>query len=297
MAEKDITEKIFESYNDVFADIVNGFIFDGEQRITPESLSEDLVHAQYKDQKGIIRESERDILKKWNNLGLELAVFGIENQSHGEKYMPLRVMGYDGAAYRNQLQKESGKISPEPVITIVLYFGTKKRWNYKRNLCSLFKIPSGLEKYVNDYNINVFEVAWLTEEEVNRRFRGDFRILAKFLVQKRLNKDYILKDPQEFRHADALLKLLSALTCDNRYESILSGGTVKNMCEVYDKIEKRGYDNGIKQGVAQGIEQGKQRGSLEMVVKLIAMNKLSIEDGAQVLNMTVSDLEKKISSM
>lgn len=33
MGEKDITEKILEDHNDVFADIINGLIFAGEQRI------------------------------------------------------------------------------------------------------------------------------------------------------------------------------------------------------------------------------------------------------------------------
>jgi hypothetical protein len=31
MAEKDVSEKVLEAHNDVFADIVNGFLFDGEQ--------------------------------------------------------------------------------------------------------------------------------------------------------------------------------------------------------------------------------------------------------------------------
>ena len=48
MREKDITEKILEGYNDVFADIINGLIFKGEQRILPESLKNAQVHSQYK---------------------------------------------------------------------------------------------------------------------------------------------------------------------------------------------------------------------------------------------------------
>ena len=38
MGEKDITEKILADYNDVFADIMNGLLFAGEQRILPEAL-------------------------------------------------------------------------------------------------------------------------------------------------------------------------------------------------------------------------------------------------------------------
>ena len=38
MAEKDIAEKILEDYPDVFADIVNGLLFDGKTVIRPEEL-------------------------------------------------------------------------------------------------------------------------------------------------------------------------------------------------------------------------------------------------------------------
>lgn len=34
MGEKDITEKILEDYNDVFADIINGLLFQGECNLT-----------------------------------------------------------------------------------------------------------------------------------------------------------------------------------------------------------------------------------------------------------------------
>ena len=33
MGQKDITEKVLEDYNDVFADIINGLLFGGEQEI------------------------------------------------------------------------------------------------------------------------------------------------------------------------------------------------------------------------------------------------------------------------
>ena len=32
MGQKDIAEKILEDYNDVFADIINGLLFDGDSR-------------------------------------------------------------------------------------------------------------------------------------------------------------------------------------------------------------------------------------------------------------------------
>ena len=60
MGQKDITEKLLEDYNDVFADIINGLIFNGEQRILPESLENIQVHSQYKADDGKVHELERD---------------------------------------------------------------------------------------------------------------------------------------------------------------------------------------------------------------------------------------------
>ena len=57
MGQKDITEKLLEDYNDVFADIINGLIFKGEQRILPESLENAKVHSQYKAEDGKVHES------------------------------------------------------------------------------------------------------------------------------------------------------------------------------------------------------------------------------------------------
>ena len=45
MGQKDITEKLLEDYNDVFADIMNGLLFAGEQKIRPESLENAKVHS------------------------------------------------------------------------------------------------------------------------------------------------------------------------------------------------------------------------------------------------------------
>ena len=45
MAEKDAAEKILMSYNDVFADIVNALLFDGEPVVAPEELEDQALPA------------------------------------------------------------------------------------------------------------------------------------------------------------------------------------------------------------------------------------------------------------
>ena len=48
MGQKDITQKNFEAYNDVFSDIVNGTLFDGREVIKPEALVDAMAKSQYK---------------------------------------------------------------------------------------------------------------------------------------------------------------------------------------------------------------------------------------------------------
>ena len=112
------------------------------------------------------------------------------------------------------------------------------------------KIPDGMEKYINDYKIQIFEVAWLTEEEIER-FQSDFRIVANFFTQKRKNKDYIPDDPTEIKYVDEVLKLLNVMTGDKRYEKIFQKKTVSSYPAVavqsqkgiYGKRSKGNYRN------------------------------------------------------
>ena len=60
MGEKDITEKILADYNDVFADIMNGLLFAGEQRILPEALENTSIHSQYSVPQSVIGREKKD---------------------------------------------------------------------------------------------------------------------------------------------------------------------------------------------------------------------------------------------
>ena len=213
MNEKDTTEKLLEDYNDVFADIVNTLIFDGKERIKADSLEDNKTNSAYKAEDGKLHEMERDVSKYWKEGNTNLLVVGIENQTKAEKLMPARIIGYDGASYRSQLLKSTGRSSKKkltPVVTIVLYFGLT-RWNKPKNLKGILDIPTGLEDFVSDYKINVFEIAFLPEETVNR-FKSDFRLVAKYFTNIRKNPYYIPEDENEIKHVDAVLKFLSIMS-------------------------------------------------------------------------------------
>lgn len=97
MGAKDITEKILADYNDVFADIINGVLFDGEQVVSENELENAKDKSQYKFNNKI-HEQERDVFKSWIPYRICFALYGLEHETGTEPYMPMRIIGYDGAS-------------------------------------------------------------------------------------------------------------------------------------------------------------------------------------------------------
>lgn len=275
MEQKDISEKILVDYNDVFADIVNVCVYDGKEVVIPDDLESTSVHAQYKAEDNKLHEEERDVAKYWKKENVAIAMYGIENQVKIDKNMPFRMIGYDGASYRGQLLDKRKSIVP--VVSLVLYFGIDRRWKKYSSIKECIAIPEGLDEYVNDYKVHIIEVAWLTDEQL-AMFKSDFGIVANFFVQKRKNKDYIPNDEREIEHVDAVLKLLTVMSGDHKYERVLynKNNEVKTMCEVADRLFNQGLQQGIQLAVSMLRKLGK---SDEEILSLIMEEyKLEIEE-------------------
>ena len=257
MGEMDVVEKILESYNDVFADIVNVLLFNGESVIKPDELVDQAPRTAYKAD-GKVREIERDVAKRWLKSNIRIACIGFENQTEPDADMPLRVYSYDGAEYRTQLLKENRDNPRYPVVTLVLYFGYKKRWDKATTLYESVNVPDLFKPYVSDVKINLFEIAYLTREQVNL-FKSDFRIVADYFVQKQENGDYI-PSPEKLHHVQETLQLLSVMTNDHRFEEAYGydpeEGEVQNMCDVLDAIEKRGAESRAKKDAIRMYRKG-----------------------------------------
>ena len=261
MQEKDITQKMLERHNDVFSDIVNVLLFGGKKVVEEEALFDAVTDSALKID-GRVRFQDRDVAKYWKDSQINIALLGIENQTNPDKFMPLRVMGYDGLEYTRQVRKEYNGESKYPVITLVLYLGYDKKWTYPKNLFGVLDIDEELKPYVNDYKINLFEIAYLDREIIDS-FTSDFWILADYLYQMRVNKNYVA-DNKSIGHIDELLMLMSAMTGDKRFEDIIDEANKKevvNMCEVLDIVEARGIEKGIERGREEGIEKGREEGA------------------------------------
>jgi hypothetical protein len=83
---------------------------------------------------------------------------------------------------------------------------------------------------------------------------------------KRLNEHYIPDDPTVIKHVDEVLKLLSVMTCDDKYEIQINnadnGGV--SMCTVAQNLENIGIQKG---------EQIGENKLASLISKMIADNK------------------------
>ena len=251
--EKDIAEKTLQSFPDVFADIVNGLVFEGKAVIKEGDLEQSRARSSYTGEKGL-RDQERDEVKFWKKEQIRIALIGLENETKEDADMPIRVIGYDGSSYRDQLYQIKDKNGNYrrntnqrfPIVTLVLYFGCEKPWEAPKTLYeNLGKIDKELKPYVNDYKMNLYEIAWLTDEQV-KRFKSDFRFVADFFVQKRKNGKYI-PSSEQIQHVKEFLDLMKYLTRDNRYQQIYQesqkeGKEINTMCDVLDEAERRGIE-------------------------------------------------------
>ena len=227
------------------------------------------------------------------NCYIRLALLGVENQLAIDMDMPLRVIGYDGSSYRDEMNQDKIVIDEGtgkkhkirhkryPVVTIVLYFG-KTPWKKPLSLYDVLEISDDLKPFVSDYKINLIDVPRLTGEQVEK-FTSDFQIIADYFVQLNENKDYVPKD-KIIRHTDSFLKLMSVLTQDNKYVEMgreLSDEKEEfNMCEVLDKVEARGKTIGALNK------------TVEILRVIIAKNSWSKEQAMEFIGIPKSEFAK-----
>lgn len=284
---KDIREHTLLDYKDIFADVVNVLLFHGERLIKPSDLIDEEGRCQYKFY-AHARQQERDIIKRWLNGDISIALIGLENQTQPDKLMPARIISYDGASYRRQLTSKKKK-EIMPVVTLVLYYGFEQRWTAARQLKGLLHVPPKLEPYFQNYTINVFEIAWLDDDIIDM-FQSDFWILADFLRQMRKTSDYHPKRPNAtFTRVVEVLQLMAAIRNDERYldpeiiEYFQERKGEGNMDYLIDRWIEKGVVKGREEGLIQGRNEADKNALLSIMRKLHltveeAMEAISIEE-------------------
>ena len=177
------------------------------------------------------------------------------------------VMHYDAAAYKAQLIEKAGK-PWYPVVTLVLYFGTERRWKKNLSLKEIVSVPPELEPFVNDFKITVVELAWLTDEQI-KMFRSDFREVAMFLRSKR-KKEPFTGSRRKLKHVMEIIDLLLVMTKKgNEVRNIepelkqMAAKKDKRGVKMYDVLQQimdEGHTKWFNRGVSDGIKRGRVEG-------------------------------------
>ena len=266
MAEKDITEKLLTDIDEVFADIYNSLCFNGENIIKPDDLSSASVTTAFISN-DVTRGLISDVSKIYKNSNLTLALLNIENQSTEDSDMPFRIIGYEGAKYNSQLI--SGSNARYAVATLVLNFNTKKRWSTPKSIKESLKnkYPIELDEYINDYKVNVIDVAFMDKEDIEK-LNSDFKAVAKYYYLKRNNiGDFEELGDCNLKYPVQTFATMKALTGDSRFETAYN-----------DYVETHKDDKGVTMEkilddlINKGKSEGKELQAKETAINLKNMN-------------------------
>lgn len=278
MGKKDITQKVLEANNDVFADIFNALLF-GKDIIDKDLLEMGAT--------SLVDESQmcRDVCRIYKKKALKILSLGIENQTKKDNLIPLRVMGYDYCEYIRQCKEKSSVAIPflYPSITIVLNF-SNTFWKKPTSLYECMSISNELLPYVNDYKVHIINMAFLSDDEIER-LTSDFKMVSMILRDARNEKiipenyNYILK------HENDTLKMITAVLDDDRYE------------KAYREIKRENGKEEIKmcKAIDNLIEEGRVEGRIESTIDAI---RNMLADGIKndkiilYLNCTEEEIEK-----
>lgn len=210
-----------------YADLINGYWFNGNQVVKPEnvqekdsSLSGQSRRIRKKRKRNKEHQKKRDIVRKVV-FGAGIAIIAFENQTLIHYGMPIRTMVEDALEYDRQFLsiqrghrnnkdlKEPaeyiGQFSASdkifPTSTIVLYFGSDE-WNGPRDLLDLMdleNLPDEIRKYINGYPLHILEVRKFENIE---NFKTDLREVFGFIQQsddKQQLQEYVKANKESFQ--------------------------------------------------------------------------------------------------
>ena len=277
MGEKDILEKKLLMFNDVFADFVNGIMFDGKDVVKEDELVDLSGWSHYKGDDSKHRFQDRDVVKLWKKENVVISLIGIENQDIPDEDIVFRVISYDGASYRTQLvekerrkrkkkvdkvaEKSAEKLDIFPVITFVIYYG-EEEWRHETTLHKRLNLGSALKHYVSDYSINLIDLKKLSEDDINK-FKKDFKLIADYMVKGSKHK----ADRIDLNHPEEVSELILRLTGEElpfEVECEEGGNNMEKFFEpMFERAEARGRAEGRAEGEARGRAEGEARGRAE----------------------------------
>ena len=319
MGKSDAIGKELMRNNMYFVDAFNAGLFEGEVLINPKNL-DDVDPAEIE-----LEDPETGSDGFWTKYRYVLkraliktdgknyfVLLGVENQTEIHTAMPLRSLLYDTLRYTKQAedvaaeyrqQRKEGN-SPkmtkaeflsgwkytdklEPVITLVIYYGTAE-WDGAKSLHDMFSedVDEKILECVPDYKINLIEPNKI--EDFNK-FQTDFGKLLEAIRYKddetELTKIFTGMTAIDKLIADAISYYVDE-RCSKMVEPV-EGGKVGMRSKALDMIEE-----GIVKGMSQGRTAGMVENAIITVKNLIKDFDFTLEQVCGAANISVEDYKK-----
>ncbi len=308
----DTVTKEFISDNEVFADVVNFFVFKGEQVVLPSDLIEmdsTAVSVPYgTDNSETPVQKQRDVVKNICCKGysdMVFAIFGVENQTTVNYAMPVRNMLYDALTYTGQVEKanksyrkDKTKLINEeflshwrktdkliPVITLVINFSNKK-WDAPMSIYDMMDFKNDIIKtLIPDYHINIIEPASLSKEQLKLFSSGLREVMECIKYSEDMQKmREVFAENKRFERLDRRTANVIRY-CSNINIDYDDNEEVINMCKAFEDYKSEGVLEGKLEGRLEGRIEGKQEMAVQFANYLIAENK-SISEIAQLTGLS-----------
>ena len=296
MNKKDIILKKVLSNNERFASIFNNYFFK-DNRIDPSKLKDSNIELTNESVNGEYFNRLRDLIKeglfKTDDKNNNYVLFGIENQTSIDKYMAFRIMLYDALLYDYQLMnfkknKKDAKIKLKPVITLVIYYGTKK-WKNNLDIHSFFKLDSNLKEYIQNYKIKLLSVNELSLEELEL-YNNDIKQLFKFIKMSNTKEGIkdILTD-NDFKEVKKEIAEAIKIITDSDIK-FNEGDDEVSMCKGLEEFKKEAMLEGKLEGRLEGKEEARHE-----VVKTMHSNGFDIKTIAKALSLDINYVKLVLS--
>ena len=275
MGNPNIVTKEYMQDPQHFADAFNYYAFDGRQVVCAEKLSEadptELAIIFSEDRKEFV-EKFRDVLKQcilMEDDKFSYLMIGIENQTDIHYAMPVKNMIYDALEYGKQVSRRAKEHKEakdtkgaeflsgftkedklKPVITLVVYWGTKK-WNAPRSLKEMFEdVSEDVLQFVSDYKVNLI----VTKEIKDfTKFKTELGKALKYISVVDQKEEYKeLTKQEEYQDVNKetaiLLKEVAGINVKVKKEE-----EKVNMCKALQDITDEAIEKGHIKGRAEEI--------------------------------------------
>ena len=293
--------KNFWRDNHHFADLFNATMFDGEQVLNPDDLSEaDTDVSSILKFNGHAETVQKvlDVVKK-TAYGIDFVIWGLENQAKIHYAMPLRHMIGDGFSYLKEYQEIAAKNRKDknfassdeflsnmkktdrlhPMISLCVYYG-ENPWDGPLCLMDMLEVPEKIKSLVADYKMNLLELRASGSLQFHNQDVNTVFDISRSIYERDYNKiNTVYKDRLI---ASELGVVIGAITqsqelIDHALELEQKGGQV-NMCSALEELKREGKQEGLQEGKKEGLQEGMIAGTIKTCKKFKLDQKATVKN-------------------